>query len=171
MVLRLPYTIIVFAVMPVLWKKAHNAGHVTAADVVHAAYGSRSLELAVALTCLVATMPYIALQLIGMEVVIKAMGPAADRGRLRDPRALYLQFGPAGARAHRLSQGHHNLRRGAVRRRRSAPQGGRLRRCLLGRQRGLRGEGRRDGVTLKPAQSLPYAALGSALAEFMTRTR
>ncbi len=74
----LPYTIIVypfvFAVMPVLWKVAHANGHVTAADVVHGTYNSRGLELAVAITGMVATMPYIALQLIGMGVVIKAMG-------------------------------------------------------------------------------------------------
>jgi solute:Na+ symporter, SSS family len=74
----LPYTIIVypfvFAVMPVLWKVAHANGHVTAADVVHGTYNSRALELAVAITGMVATMPYIALQLIGMGVVIRAMG-------------------------------------------------------------------------------------------------
>src|ERR1700748_1756588 len=74
----LPYTIIVypfvFAVMPQLWKVAHAKGHVTAADVVHDTHGSRGLELAVAITGMVATMPYIALQLIGMGVVIKAMG-------------------------------------------------------------------------------------------------
>src|ERR1700710_192793 len=50
----LPYTIIVypivFLVMPRLWRAAHAAGHVTAADVVHGRYGSRGLELAVALT-------------------------------------------------------------------------------------------------------------------------
>ena len=74
----LPYTIIVypfvFAVMPLLWKVAHAKGHVTAADVVHGTYSSRGLELAVAVTGIVATMPYIALQLIGMGVVIKAIG-------------------------------------------------------------------------------------------------
>src|ERR1700716_2764768 len=74
----LPYTIIVypfvFAVMPVLWSVAHANGHVTAADVVHGTYNSRALELAVAVTGMVATMPYIALQLVGMGVVIKAMG-------------------------------------------------------------------------------------------------
>jgi SSS family solute:Na+ symporter len=74
----LPYTIIVypfvFAVMPVLWKAAHANGYVTAADVVHGAYNSRGLELAVAITGMVATMPYIALQLIGMGVIIKAIG-------------------------------------------------------------------------------------------------
>src|SRR5438874_2618623 len=47
---------------------------VTAADVVHGTYNSRGLEFAIAITGIVATMPYIALQLIGMGVVIKAMG-------------------------------------------------------------------------------------------------
>jgi len=74
----LPYTIlvypIVFVVMPRLWHAAQRAGHVTAADVVYGRYGSRALELAVAVTGVVATMPYIALQLVGMEVVIKALG-------------------------------------------------------------------------------------------------
>src|SRR5215467_7379319 len=74
----LPYTIIVypfvFAVMPILWKVAHRNGYVTAADVVHGTYGSRGLELAVGMTGIVATMPYIALQLVGMGAVIKTMG-------------------------------------------------------------------------------------------------
>jgi solute:Na+ symporter, SSS family len=74
----LPYTIlvypIVFVIMPKLWHEAKKNGHVTAADVVYGRYGSRALESAVALTGIVATMPYIALQLVGMEVVIKALG-------------------------------------------------------------------------------------------------
>src|ERR1700758_137545 len=78
----LPYTIIVypfvFAIMPLLWKVAHANGYVTAADTVYGTYGSRALELAVALTGLLATMPYIALQLVGMEVVIKALGLSGE---------------------------------------------------------------------------------------------
>jgi len=74
----LPYTIIVypfvFLVMPLLWKRAASEGHVTAADVVMGQYGSRALELAVAITGVVATMPYIALQLTGMTAVFKVMG-------------------------------------------------------------------------------------------------
>src|SRR3954470_18563368 len=74
----LPYTIIVypfvFAVMPVLWKVAKERGYVTAADVVHGNYNYRPLELAVAITGVIATMPYIALQLIVMAAVIKALG-------------------------------------------------------------------------------------------------
>jgi len=74
----LPYTIIVypfvFAVMPLLWKVAKDNNYVTAADVVHGRYGSRALELAVAGTGVIATMPYIALQLVGMAVAIQALG-------------------------------------------------------------------------------------------------
>ena len=78
----LPYTIVVypfvFAVMPLLWKVAKDNNYVTAADVVHGRYGSRPLELAVAVTGVLATMPYIALQLIGMAAVIKALGFAGQ---------------------------------------------------------------------------------------------
>jgi SSS family solute:Na+ symporter len=74
----LPYTIIVypfiFAVMPRLWSVAQKHQYVTAADFVRGRYGSNGLEIAVALTGILATMPYIALQLVGMQVVIAAMG-------------------------------------------------------------------------------------------------
>lgn len=74
----LPYTIIVypfiFAMMPTLWKRARDAGYVTAGDIVYGQFGSRPLELAVAVTGVVATMPYIALQLLGMTAALKALG-------------------------------------------------------------------------------------------------
>ena len=70
----LPYTIIVypfvFLVMPKLWKRAKEHGYVTAGDVVFGQYGSRGLELAVAITGVLAVMPYIALQLVGMVAFI-----------------------------------------------------------------------------------------------------
>jgi SSS family solute:Na+ symporter len=73
-----PYTILIypilFLIFPRLWKIAHERGHVTAADYVRDRFDSRYLALAVALTGIVATMPYIALQLVGMEVVIGALG-------------------------------------------------------------------------------------------------
>jgi SSS family solute:Na+ symporter len=74
----LPYTIIVypfvFWVMPKLWRVAKDGGAVTAADVVHGHYRSRALESAVAITGVVATMPYIALQLIGMPPPSRRLG-------------------------------------------------------------------------------------------------
>jgi SSS family solute:Na+ symporter len=78
----LPYTIIVypfvFAVMPRLWQVAKQHGYITAADVVHGWYRSRALELAVAATGVVATMPYIALQLVGMAAAIRALGVVGE---------------------------------------------------------------------------------------------
>jgi solute:Na+ symporter, SSS family len=73
-----PYTILIYPILylifPRLWTIAHRQGHVTAADFVRERFDSRLLALAVALTGIVATMPYIALQLVGMEVVIGALG-------------------------------------------------------------------------------------------------
>jgi SSS family solute:Na+ symporter len=74
----LPYTIVayplLFVFFPRLWAVAHKKGYITAADFVQGRFGNEWLALAVALTGIVATMPYIALQLVGLEVVIAAMG-------------------------------------------------------------------------------------------------
>src|SRR5438477_11720679 len=74
----LPYTIIIypfaFLVFPKLWQVARRHGFVTASDFVQARYGSSALALAVAITGIVSTMPYIALQLTGLQVVIGALG-------------------------------------------------------------------------------------------------
>ena len=74
----LPYTIIVypfvFAVMPKLWQACHRGNHITAADYVQGVFGGKWLPAASAITGIVATMPYIALQLVGMQVVIKSLG-------------------------------------------------------------------------------------------------
>jgi solute:Na+ symporter, SSS family len=73
-----PYTLLaypfVFLVFPRLWSVAHRHGYITASDFVTGRFGSRSLALAVAVTGILATMPYIALQLVGIEVVVAAMG-------------------------------------------------------------------------------------------------
>jgi SSS family solute:Na+ symporter len=73
-----PYTIVVyplvFLVLIRLWSVSHVHGFVTPADFVRARFGSPTLALAVAVTGIVATMPYIALQLVGIEAVLKAMG-------------------------------------------------------------------------------------------------
>ncbi|HLO23895.1 MAG TPA: sodium:solute symporter [Methyloceanibacter sp.] len=73
-----PYAILIYPflylVFPRLWAVARERGHVTAADFVRDRFDSRILALAIALTGIIATMPYIALQLIGMQVVIGALG-------------------------------------------------------------------------------------------------
>lgn len=73
-----PYTIVVyplvFIFMPRLWSVSHANGYVTPADFVGGRHGSKLLALAVALTGILATMPYIALQLVGIQVVLDVMG-------------------------------------------------------------------------------------------------
>jgi SSS family solute:Na+ symporter len=73
-----PYTIvvypIVFLVAPRLWSVSHRHGYVTPADFVRGRHGSPSLALVIAITGIIATMPYIALQLVGIQAVLKATG-------------------------------------------------------------------------------------------------
>jgi SSS family solute:Na+ symporter len=73
-----PYTImiypILFLVFPRLWHVCHKHNYITPADFVRGRFGNRWLALAVAVTGIVATMPYIALQLVGLQVVIGALG-------------------------------------------------------------------------------------------------
>src|SRR3979490_1310440 len=73
-----PYTIVVFPflflVFPRLWHVCHKRGYITAGDFVRGRFGNRWLALAVTVTGIVATLPYIALQLVGIQVVIGALG-------------------------------------------------------------------------------------------------
>jgi SSS family solute:Na+ symporter len=77
-----PYTIVIYPflylTMPRLWAVTHKHHYLTAADFILGRYGNRALEAAVAVTGIVATMPYIALQLVGLEKVIGALGFAGE---------------------------------------------------------------------------------------------
>jgi SSS family solute:Na+ symporter len=77
-----PYTIIIypmaFLVLVRLWSVSHRHGFVTPADFVRSRFGSPALALVIAITGIVATMPYIALQLVGIEAVLKTMGVTGD---------------------------------------------------------------------------------------------
>jgi solute:Na+ symporter, SSS family len=172
----LPYTIIVypfvFAVMPLLWKTAHANGYVTAADVVHGTYNSRGLELAVALTGLVATMPYIALQLIGMGVTIKAIGVTGDLPIVAAFVILALYTYSSGLRAPALiafvkdTMIYIVVLVAVV----IVPvKLGGYAAVFSAAGDAFAAKGGATGLILKPSQMLPYAtlALGSALAAFM----
>ncbi len=74
----LPYTVVLYPLvfLPVvrMWSVARVHGYVTPADFVRGRYDSPILALIVAITGLVATMPYIALQLVGLEAVLRTIG-------------------------------------------------------------------------------------------------
>jgi SSS family solute:Na+ symporter len=74
----IPYTILIYPllyfVFPRLWNISQRNNYITGSDFVGARYGNKALETAIAFTGILATMPYIALQLVGMEKVIGALG-------------------------------------------------------------------------------------------------
>ena len=63
-----PYAILAYPymmlVLPRLWTVCHRHGYVTFADFVRGRYGFRPLTLAIALTGILALLPYIPLQLV-----------------------------------------------------------------------------------------------------------
>ena len=76
------YTTLVFPILfvfgPRLWAVCKRHGYITAADFVHGRFDSGVLALAIAATGILATMPYVALQLVGLRTVIAAMGIKGD---------------------------------------------------------------------------------------------
>jgi SSS family solute:Na+ symporter len=77
---------IVFIFVPRLWSVARRHNYVTPADFIRGRYGSRGLSLAVAFTGILATMPYIALQLVGIESVLIVLGvnPSSGNAFIKD---------------------------------------------------------------------------------------
>lgn len=93
-----PYTIVVypliFLFLPRLWSVSHRHSYVTPADFVQGRYDSRPLATAIALTGILATMPYIALQLVGIEVVLQVMGIGVEEGNwFLGHLPLFIAFG------------------------------------------------------------------------------
>ncbi|MGI3779585.1 MAG: monocarboxylate uptake permease MctP [Janthinobacterium lividum] len=83
-----PYTIVLYPVifffLGRMWSVAHRHGYVTTADIVQGRYGTRSLSLAIAVTGILATMPYIALQLVGIQAVLEVVGLGGSSALARD---------------------------------------------------------------------------------------
>ncbi len=72
-----PYVGMTFGVamitMPRLWKLSRKHNYVTAVDMVRDRFNSKSLATIIALTGIVAELPYIALQIYGMQAVLTVM--------------------------------------------------------------------------------------------------
>jgi SSS family solute:Na+ symporter len=91
-----PYTIvlypIVFLLMARLWSVSHRHGYVTPADFVGGRYGSTTLSTVVAVTGIVATMPYIALQLVGIKAVLTVLGLGSGSNVFLQDLPLIIAF-------------------------------------------------------------------------------
>ncbi|MGO4534404.1 monocarboxylate uptake permease MctP [Leifsonia sp. 2MCAF36] len=91
-----PYTVvlypIVFLLMARLWSVSHRHGYVTPADFVGGRYGSKTLSTAIAVTGIVATMPYIALQLVGIKAVLTVLGLGSGANAFTQDLPLIIAF-------------------------------------------------------------------------------
>jgi SSS family solute:Na+ symporter len=91
-----PYTIvlypIIFIFMSRLWSVSHRHGFVTTSDFVGNRYGSRSLSLVIAVTGILATMPYIALQLVGIQAVLEVTGLGGSGNVIAQDLPLFIAF-------------------------------------------------------------------------------
>lgn len=77
---------ILFFALSRFWTLARHRGYVTTADFVRERFDSRLLALAIAVTGILATMPYIALQVYGMQLCLSLMGVPTEI-------SLFLAFG------------------------------------------------------------------------------
>lgn len=72
-----PYVMSTFAVamivMTSLWKISKEKGYVTAVDFIKDKFNSKTLGILIAITGIVAELPYIALQIVGMKAVLTVM--------------------------------------------------------------------------------------------------
>ncbi len=91
-----PYTIIlypiIFIYMSRLWSVSYRHGYVTSADFVRGRYGSKGLSLAVSVTGILATMPYIALQLVGIQAVLEVVGLGGSGNVIANDMPLFIAF-------------------------------------------------------------------------------
>jgi solute:Na+ symporter, SSS family len=91
-----PYTIvlypIIFIFMSRLWSVSHRHGFITTADFAGGRYGSRGLSLAIAVTGILATMPYIALQLVGIQAVLEVTGLGGSGNIIAKDLPLFIAF-------------------------------------------------------------------------------
>jgi SSS family solute:Na+ symporter len=91
-----PYTIIlypiIFIYMARLWSVSYRHGYVTPADFVRGRYGSRALSLAISVTGILATMPYIALQLVGIQAVLEVIGVGGSDNIIAKDLPLFIAF-------------------------------------------------------------------------------
>jgi len=93
-----PYVAITFGValafMPRLWTLSRKHGYITGSDFVKDKFGSRVLAILIAITGIVALLPYVALQIVGMQAVLAAMlyGVAGSNSNTIQEISLVIAF-------------------------------------------------------------------------------
>ncbi|HJW20372.1 MAG TPA: sodium:solute symporter [Candidatus Nitrosotalea sp.] len=92
----IPYVMLTFAValvaMPRLWTLAKEKGYITASDFVKDRFNSKTLAIMIAITGIVAELPYIALQIVGMQAVLTVMLAGYANAQMVQEISLLVAF-------------------------------------------------------------------------------
>ena len=92
----IPYVMLTFAValvtMPRLWTLSRERGYITASDFVKDRFGSKTLAIMIAITGIVAELPYIALQIVGMQSVLTVMLAGSVNSQAVQEISLLIAF-------------------------------------------------------------------------------
>ena len=92
----IPYVMLTFAValvtMPKLWTLSREKGYITASDFVKDKFNSRVLAIMIAITGIVAELPYIALQIVGMQSVLTVMLAGYANSQMVQEISLLIAF-------------------------------------------------------------------------------
>ncbi|MDE1830043.1 MAG: sodium:solute symporter [Thaumarchaeota archaeon] len=92
----IPYVMLTFGValvtMPRLWTLARENGYITASDFVKDRFGSPTLAIMIAITGIVAELPYIALQIVGMQSVLTVMLAGTANSQIVEEISLLIAF-------------------------------------------------------------------------------
>jgi len=92
----IPYVMLTFAValvtMPRLWSLSREKGYITASDFVKDRFSSLALGIMIAITGIVAELPYIALQIVGMQSVLTVMLAGASNSKMVEEISLLVSF-------------------------------------------------------------------------------
>jgi SSS family solute:Na+ symporter len=92
----IPYVALTFAValvtMPRLWSLAKEKGYITASDFVKDRFGSNTLSILIAITGIVSLLPYIALQIVGMQSVLTVMLSGISNSKIVEELSLLIAF-------------------------------------------------------------------------------
>ncbi|HJT10765.1 MAG TPA: sodium:solute symporter, partial [Candidatus Nitrosotalea sp.] len=92
----IPYVMLTFGValvtMPKLWTLAKEKGYITASDFVKDRFGSSTLAIMIAITGIVAELPYIALQIVGMQSVLTVMFAGFANAQMVEEISLLIAF-------------------------------------------------------------------------------
>src|SRR3954468_4467663 len=92
----IPYVALTFAIalitMPRLWSLAKEKGYITASDFVKDRFGSNVLSILIAITGIVSLLPYIALQIVGMQSVLTVMLSGISNSKIVEELSLLISF-------------------------------------------------------------------------------